>query len=255
MNVKTTFYYFIGFIFLSLSFNLKAQEKVTTFGIQFKPIVPLNYIDGGKQAKEQNNISFEIDPKVGLSFGMVIRKGLTKNISLETGINYLRRNFSLSINDKDSAFSSNSKFRLVTYEIPVSGLVYVQLGREMFMNVSGGLSVDVYPTPLFVSEYEVFANAVNRKSWVQLSLIANVGWEYRTRKSGYWYVGFSFHRPFSSLMQSFVTYEAYNRNEEARFDLSGNYLTIDLRYFFHEDKEKKAPPKKDFRQKKPEHLK
>jgi len=68
MNVKTTFYYFIGFLFLLLSFNIKAQEKVTTFGIQFKPIVPLNYIDGGKQAKEQNNISFEIDPKVGLSF-------------------------------------------------------------------------------------------------------------------------------------------------------------------------------------------
>lgn len=254
MNVKTTFYFFISFLLL-ISFDMKAQENITTFGVQFKPIIPLNYIDGGKQSKEQNNITFEIEPKVGLSFGMVVRKGLTKNISLETGINYLRRNFNLSINDKDSAFTSNSKFRLVTYEIPVSGLVYVQLGREMFMNVSGGMSVDLYPTPLFVNEFEVFANAVNRKSWVQVSLIANVGWEYRTRNSGYWYVGFSFHRPFSSLMQSIVTYEAFNRKEEARFELSGNYLTIDLRYFFHEDKEKKAPPKKDFRQKKPEHLK
>lgn len=254
MNVKTTFYFFISFLLL-ISFDMKAQENITTFGVQFKPIIPLNYIDGGKQSKEQNSITFEIEPKVGLSFGMVVRKGLTKNISLETGINYLRRNFNLSINDKDSAFTSNSKFRLVTYEIPVSGLVYVQLGREMFMNVSGGMSVDLYPTPLFVNEFEVFANAVNRKSWVQVSLIANVGWEYRTRNSGYWYVGFSFHRPFSSLMQSIVTYEAFNRKEEARFELSGNYLTIDLRYFFHEDKEKKAPPKKDFRQKKPEHLK
>ena len=250
--MKTKLLYILLMLFLSV--QLMAQEGITTFGVQFKPIVPRNYIDGGKQTKEQTNISYSIEPNFGYSFGMVVRKGITKNISIETGINYLRRNFSLTINDRDSAFISESQFSMDTYEIPVSGLVYVQLGRETFMNVSGGLSFDIYPTPLFVNEYEVFANAVNRRSWVQVSLIANVGWEYRSRESGYFYVGFSFHRPFSPLMQSIVTYEAFNRNQEMRFDLSGNYLTLDLRYFFHEEKEKKTV-KKDFRQPKPEHLK
>ena len=32
--------------------------------------------------------------------------------------------------------------------------------------------------------------------------------------------------------------------DEVTFDLTGNYFTIDLRYFFHEDKQKKKKKKK-----------
>lgn len=234
-------YCFLGLILLFFQ-PLIAQEKVTTFGIQFKPIVPLSFVDGGVQEKNQSAINFEIEPKVGLAFGMVIRKGLTKNFSLETGINLLRRNFDVTITDNDSSFTSNSNFRVINYEIPISGLVYVQLGQNMFMNVSGGISIDMYPTPLFVFKDKEFSNDIRRSSWIQTSLIANVGWEYRTEKSGYFYFGASFHRPFSALLNAFVTYEAFDRNDQVLFKLSGNYLTLDFRYFFHEDKAKKRPP-------------
>lgn len=227
-------------ILLSHSLILNAQEKVTTFGIQFKPIIPISFVDGGTLNKSISNVNFELKPKFGLAFGMVIRKGFTKNISLETGINLLRRNFDLTINDVDSSFSSNSNFRVINYEIPISLLVYVKIGQKMFMNASGGISFDMYPTPLFVGEDNEFSNAINRKNWIQTSLIANVGWEYRTEKDGYFYFGASFHRPFSALLNSFVTYQAFDRNDEVKFELSGNYLSLDFRYFFHEDKTKKS---------------
>jgi len=239
------------YIILLLAFfqNSYAQERVTTFGLQLKPIIPTEFFNAGKQIKINNNIEYINQPKFGMSFGMVIRKGLTKSLSIETGLNFLKRNFDLTINDSDSSFSGTSDFSIVNYEIPVLGMVYVKLGRNMFMNVAGGISFDIYPTPLFVQD-DYFTNAINRSNWIQPSLIANVGWEYRTEKSGYFYFGASLHRSFSKIFTEFVgyTYIASNGNrvfiDETTFDLSGNYLTIDLRYFFHEDQQKKKKKKK-----------
>ena len=119
------------------------------------------------------------------------------------------------------------------------------------MNVAGGVSLDIYPTPLFVHD-DYFTNAINRTNWIQPSLLANVGWEYRTEKNGYIYFGASLHRSFSNIFTEFVTYKGENasRLEEETFDLTGNYLTIDIRYFFHEDKQKKR-----VKRKKPEKVK
>ena len=236
MKVKVV--YIIAFlVFTTKSFS---QEKVTTFGVQLKPIIPINFFGAGKQEKIQNNIEYINQPKFGLSFGMVIRKGLTKSLSIETGLNFLKRNYDLKINDPDSSFAGTSGFSIVNYELPVLGLAYVQLSRNMFMNVAGGFSLDIYPTPLFVSD-DYFSNAVNRTNWIQPSLLANLGWEYRTENSGYIYFGASLHRSFSKVFTEFVTYKGQSgeRREEETFDLTGNYLTIDIRYFFHEDKQKK----------------
>jgi len=228
-----------------------SQEKVTTFGIQLKPIVPVEFFNAGKQKKTTKNIEYISEPKFGMSFGMVIRRGLTKNLSIETGLNFLKRNYDLMINDSDSSFSSSSNFSIVNYEIPILLLVYVQLGRNTFMNVAGGGSLDIYPTPLFVKD-ETFANAVNRTHWVQPSLLANIGWEYRTEKSGYIYLGASLHRPFTDIFTQYITYKGVNgdRLEEENFDLTGSYFTIDLRYFFHEEKQLKRVKTKKLNRKK-----
>ena len=238
---KKAFLYLLLIFFSSESFS---QEKLNAFGIQLKPIIPLQLLDAGKQTKTQNNIEYINDPKLGMSFGMVIRMGFTKSLSLETGINLLRRNYDLIINDLDSNFTSNSSFRITNYEIPVLGLVYVQLNRNMFMNVAGGFSLDMYPTPLFTGD-DNYSNSIGRTNWLQTSLLANVGWEYRTEESGYWYFGASFHRPFKQIMTEIITYKAFGRNETVGFDLKGNYLTLDIRYFFPAEKrEKKKKVKK-----------
>lgn len=244
---------FIVYILVSLAFlpNFFAQEKITTFGIQLKPIIPVDFINAGKQEKVNSNIQYINEPKFGMSFGMVIRKGLTKNISLETGLNFLKRNYDLTINDNDLSYSSLSDFSIVNYEIPVLLLVYVRLGRNTFMNVAGGASIDIYPSDLFVEDTD-FANLVNRRGWLQPSLLANVGWEFRTEKSGYIYLGASLHRPFRDIFEELVNYRGVNgdRIEGTVFDLTGSYFTIDLRYFFHEEKQEKRVKTKKVNRKK-----
>ncbi|MDG1477730.1 MAG: outer membrane beta-barrel protein [Vicingaceae bacterium] len=239
------------FIFLVCLPNLFSQEKVTTFGIQLKPIVPVEFFNAGKQEKTTNNIQYINEPKFGMSFGMVIRRGLTKNLSLETGLNFLRRNYDLTINDPDSSYQSISDFSIVNYEIPLLLLVYVQLGRNTFMNVAGGASIDVYPSDLFVGG-ENFSNTIIKRGWIQPSMLANLGWEYRTEKSGYVYLGVSLHRPFNNIFTEFIDYErsAGGSVEGESFDLTGSYFTIDLRYFFHEEEQEKRVKTKKINRKK-----
>jgi len=239
------------FIFLVCLPNLFSQEKVTTFGIQLKPIVPVEFFNAGKQEKTTNNIQYINEPKFGMSFGMVIRRGLTKNLSLETGLNFLRRNYDLTINDPDSSYQSISDFSIVNYEIPLLLLVYVQLGRNTFMNVAGGASIDVYPSDLFVGG-ENFSNTIIKRGWIQPSMLANLGWEYRTEKSGYVYLGVSLHRPFNNIFTEFIDYERSSGGsvEGESFDLTGSYFTIDLRYFFHEEEQEKRVKTKKINRKK-----
>ena len=236
MRLKSFLYLLI---ILTLNhFTLRAQERVTTFGVQIKPIIPSELFNTGKQELDQNNVFFSLAPKPGVSFGMVIRKGLTKTLSIETGINYLSRGYELTINDPDINFSETSGFNLVNYEIPLSLLVYIKLSRYMYMNVSGGTAFDIYPSDLYTYS-ENFQNDVLVYNWIRTSLIANLGWEYRTEKSGYFYIGGSYHRPFSFIAKEIVWYNGNGRNERPVFEIVGNYVTIDFRYFFHEDPEKK----------------
>lgn len=106
------------------------------------------------------------------------------------------------------------------------------------MNVSGGTSFDIYPSDLYTYSPN-FQNDVFMYNWIRPSLIANIGWEYRTEESGYFYIGGSYHRPFSYMAKEIVWYNGNNRDERITFDLIGNYITVDVRYFFHEDPEKK----------------
>jgi len=237
-------------LYVLLIFNVlvvRSQERVTTFGIQIKPIIPSELFNTGVQEVDQNNVFFTLKPKPGISFGMVIRKGLTKTLSLETGINYLSRGYELTIDDQDLQFSETSSYKLVNYEIPISLLVYIKLSRYMYMNASGGVSLDIYPSDLYTYS-ENFQNDVVVYNWIRPSLIANIGWEYRTEESGYFYIGGSYHRPFSYMAKEIVWYNGNGRDERLDFDLVGNYITIDFRYFFHEDPEKK---KRKYKKSKP----
>ena len=230
--------YVLVSLFICVSLQINAQEKVTTFGLQFKPIISSELINTGPQTNQVDNIEFEIEPKSGYSFGMVIRQGLTKQLSIESGINFSRRNYRLNISDDSLNFSGTSEFRYIIYEIPIMGLVYVQLGEQFFLNTAFGASFNFLPSNWDSFDY-YFEHFSARKSWVVPSLLANVGFEYRTYDKGYFYLGFSYNRPFSEITTAGVLYKIDNV-EQARtfFDVNGSYLTIDLKYFFHEPRSK-----------------
>lgn len=234
------------FFILALGLNVlsRAQEGVTTVGIQFKPILSSDIINTGPQTNEVRGVSFTIDPKGGYSFGMVVRKGFSRQLSLESGINFTRRNYELNISRDSTNFSGTSDFSYVIYEIPILGMVYVQLGERSFLNTSFGVSLNFLPSD-WDSFDTYFRHFSWRQNWLVPGLLANMGYEYRSYDKGFYYIGISYQRPFSRITDARILY-AEGNTEVARtaFDINGNYLTLDFRYFFHEDPERKRKKRK-----------
>lgn len=233
------------FVMIFLGIHSFAQKGVTTFGIQVKPIIPSKYFETGSITVPGESTSFGYNSKLGWNFGMVIRKGFTKNISLETGINMVRRNYSVSNQNLTDNTFLETEFAFVSYEIPVKALFYVQLSDELWMNAAGGASFAFYPSNIYSNafdsrdtlNYQLEQNTF-RNSWVQISILANLGLEYRTKDKGYYYFGVSYHQPFSDMAQTKATYSLNGSKESVVQNLSGSYLTFDLRYFFHEKPER-----------------
>lgn len=216
----------------------QTNSNIKTVGLQYKPIVPSELFNTGPSIFTDEEWDVTITPLLGHSYGMVIRNGFTDRFSLEVGINQTLRDYRVEAAVNDTAFSGKSIFRLVGYEIPVQGLVYVRLSERMYMNNAFGLSFNMFASDVETSDEFFYIRAL-RSRWLQLGLTANVGFEYRTESSGFFYLGASLHRPLTSIASTYMRYEAVGRRIEQSLPLNGNYLTIDLRYFFHEEADKK----------------
>lgn len=226
--------------------SLRAQEGVITVGLQFKPMIPMKFITEDAEPQSDDDFQSQIAPRFGMNMGMVIRKGINKMWSFETGINFVQRNFSLSITHPEMPEQKTMNYRFICYEIPLQGMVYVKLGDKLYMNASGGVSLNFYP-----SNIESFANARKdtttfdyyqktvRNSWIQAALLANYGFEWRTKKSGYYYLGVSYLRPFREIAVTMLTAEINRNPARMNHFIKGDYLTLDIRYFFHEKPQRK----------------
>ncbi|NNC81956.1 MAG: hypothetical protein HKN79_00120 [Flavobacteriales bacterium] len=217
---------------------LLSQENVTTLGLQIKPILVSDIGGAGPFEVANGPYRLSIEPRTGLSFGMVIRQGLTKNISAEVGLNRVVRQYDYAFTDEETGFQRTLDFGYVNYEIPLKGLVFIQLGERLFMNTGLGPSIDLFASDVGSGDLEL-EQITLRGQWAKIALDANLGFEYRTRKSGYIYLGASFHNPFSAVAKSKVTYRTSTEQNDVIFDLNAGYLTFDIKYYFHEDPERK----------------
>lgn len=230
---------------------MRGQMNVTTFGLQFKPMIPSKFFGSGPETASNGELTIGFTPRFGLNLGMVIRRGMTKNWSFETGINMVQRNYELNFQHSFLKSDQKLKFRYIGYEIPAQALVYVRLSDNLWMNASGGLSLDIYPTDVrsYTSVFQDtsavdFEQLTLKNNWIQLSLLANYGFEWRTKEKGYFYFGASFHRPFSDIGTTIASLSINNNaGTSLAYALKGSYLTADFRYFFHEKPEKRKTKK------------
>ena len=224
--------------FMLLGITATAQKGVTTFGIQYKPIIPNRFVGTFEQEFNKDQFESSIKQQIGHSFGMVIRQGINDLISLETGINFTQRNYALNFSVPDSMLNATSNVGMIGYEIPLSGLVFIRLGEQLYMNTAIGASLNYFPSDVRVfvpqSVDEHFLQEGARLNRLQGALLTNIGFEYRTRKSGYFYFGGTFNLPFAPIYTFAMSYE-YPPNQKLAIDnIRGSYLTLDLRYYFHE---------------------
>ena len=237
--------------FFTVIFSLKAQEALTTFGITYKPMLSGGFINESDNIESESGVQYLVPKQFGYNLGMVIRKGFNETFSLETGITYTQRNFSLQVTEEARNFDFTQEFGVVGYELPILGLVYIQLDQRIFMDASFGGGLDIFPSDvaLFSVGNQVIMEG-RRNSWVLAFLSANIGWEYRTPKSGIFYIGGTFHRPFGPIYSYLMEYDYDALDplvEPVRLVqiVNGNYLTLDFRYLFHEDPAKKLKRKKN----------
>ena len=219
------------------SASIQSQVNVTTLGLQVKPII-ISDIGGAGPFEEANGpYRVRIEPQTGLSFGMVIRKGFTDNISAEVGLNRVVRRYEYLFSDEETGFERTLDFSYLNYEIPLKGLVFIQLGKNSFLSNSLGASIDLFASDVGSGDVDL-EQITLRGQWAKIALEANLGFEYRTRRSGLIYFGATFHNPFSPVAVSAVRYRSSTGDQVVVFDLNAGYLTLDIKYYFHEEPER-----------------
>lgn len=211
-----------------------AQKGVTTLGLQVKPVIPLEFFDP-LTTTQREHLTGEVELTGGLAFGMNVRIGLSDLFSLETGLGQITRRFDFRIVNDTNGYSDGSQVRLVGYELPVAGLVYIRLGEYLWMNTALGGCFDFYASDV---QQDVLEGRIYlfRRNWAQMAVLGNLGVEYRTPKSGIIYLGATYHRTFAPVALAELTYYGPNFFPyRMQADVQGTYLTLDLRYYFHED--------------------
>ena len=227
-------------LFILLALSVKSQVTKTTFGVQYKPIIPAAYFNSTEVIKSSGSYDFNLSPKYSNSFGMVIRHKINVTFSIESGLNYTQRNFSLAINNNYLNLDDVTDFEMRSYELPIQLLAYVQTSEYWYLNVSFGISHNVLASDIFSygKESNNYFQNTYRKNGGYQALLANIGMEYRTEEKGYYYFATSLHRTWKTIGKVFPEYDdktnIFNDDTEFSLDLLGNFVTLDLRYFFSE---------------------
>lgn len=235
----------ISFCFLLLIFSSsfvfsQAHRKNAEnfFGLQFKPLIPLNVVGDSPLQLNKGLLNSTVSPIFGYSYGGVVRIGFTKLLALETGLDYTKRRYRIDYSVPDSNVTASDEVGYVTLNLPVSLLIYIRLGKQFYMNASGGIT-----TNFNVSNIRSQVNPNNGKDlfilegkrfhFFDFEANANVGFEYRTEKIGTFYLGISARIPFQSTLYVATEYRHDTYKDVAYGLIKGATFALDIKYFFH----------------------
>ena len=133
------------------------------------------------------------------------------------------------------------------------------------MNAAAGFNLTFFPSDIFTTDKgqndtdQYFQHSSLRlgfdgkpgpDGFIIGGAITNLGFEYRTKKAGFFYLGATYQVPFAPIYRSKFQYredEDRYQSEVQGLQLNGSYLTFDVRYFFHSKpivKKKKKRKKK-----------
>lgn len=215
-------------------------KRTVNFGFQLEPIMPNRLFRIQTQDYEQNNVSFHVEPLPGISYGAVMQFGFTPKLSLETGINYLKRSYRISVDYND--FNPSLTFIADNYEIPLTLIYYVRLGDKLHMGHSVGFSFQILPSHLFSRRAETIGDGPAkyvleqrsfRKYWLMPAFKGSFGFEYRTENNGSLFLGPVYHL-FTPLYDTELYYMETQIGITAQksVDAVGDYFGLVFRYSF-----------------------
>ena len=213
-----------------------SQENGYSGGFQFKPMLGSGLFSNKLEGEKQDSLNFQIQQKFGYVFGMTIRKEFTKTLAIESGLRFTQRNYTATIDSNFNAYSNDLDYRLIAYEVPLKAIIRLRSSRKSYFNVALGGQLDLYPSDIFANNFE-WQVEVLRKSWIQGSFLANLGWEIHPDKKGTFYAGLSYNQPFVSPFSATIGQRNSNRGLSKIFQ-TGTYFSLDFRYYFQDKKTK-----------------
>jgi hypothetical protein len=206
------------------------------FGFQVRPIFPTSFIGSPEMSHQLDGFETTITQRAGYSFGGTVRVGLTKLIALETGINFTQRHFDLNFGVPDSNSFGSDRMSFIEYDVPLNGLVYIRLADQWYMNASIGFAITFKPTHVGTFNqpggFHTYTHTGLVRSKAGFDANANVGFEFRTKKKGFFYLGGSARVPFSPLFDLVSDYQWQGNITRMFGEVDGSFLAIDFKYFF-----------------------
>lgn len=224
----------------------KKERVPSYFGFQIRPLFPTQFIGSRTLDLSESGFETTLTQRPGYSFGGTVRAGITELIAFETGINYTQRTFHLSSGLPDSNSFFQDTLTFIEYDIPLNGLVYIKLTEEFYMNTSLGFALTYKPSNVRLSNSPggdhryTHDGLLTRKIGVDLN--ANVGFEYRTRKNGFFYLGGSVRVPLAPLFVMHARYANQGYKLNVFGDVDGSFISVDFKYFFPNIKNKGKQP-------------
>lgn len=216
----------------------KKEKFPILFGLQARILQPSEFLGPRTSSLLDGGFSSSLNQKTGFSYGALIRADYTKSISLEVGLNYIQRQFNAQMNYTDSvtSISDSNKLTFINYEIPLTGIVKIQMGQKLFATAGLGPSFSYKPTNVALIDqpggpHTFYHSGTVKKFGIDLN--AQIGFEFRTRKSGIYYIGGAVKVPTSYLFNWGGKYSKQNSSQYFIdfTKVNGAFLTIDLRYY------------------------
>jgi len=224
------------FLFCVQFAQAQKDKKTTQFGLHIRPVFPTRFIGEPELVLSQDGFNTTIKQSLGLSFGGIIRWEYTKFLGLESGINFTQRNFNLTMDVPDSNVSATNDLSFIAYDLPVNLLVFVQMTDNIFANASFGVAAAFKPTNVGVLTLpggsHSFTHTGRLYSKATLEFNANFGVEWRTKKSGRFYLGGSGRLPFKPVFEMIAQYKYQGYKNTIRSGVDGSFLALDIKYFF-----------------------
>lgn len=216
--------------------QVKKVAPPSYFGLHVRTVFPTQFIGTNTLELEQDGFFSTVSQRVGYSFGGTVRVGLTELIAIETGINFTQRYYDINFSVPDSNVSGTGGFGFIEYDIPVNALFYIKLSDKWYANASMGAALNFKPSNVQTFEqpfgFHTFIYTGLLRSKFGVDGMANFGFEFRTEKQGFFYLGGSARVPFAPLFDLIASYEWQGLSNTTFGELDGSFLSIDLKYFF-----------------------
>ncbi len=206
-------------------------QKNPVFGFEIKSVIPsTSFSNASREFLHNERYRYSYNPQLSFGFGANVRRSIYRKISLEAGIHMTRRSYSVEVDSADKTHLSTD-FTVISFEIPLKALIYIQLSERSFLDNAFGLSLDFLPNDVLKVTPDSLKQVFLRKYFILPALTAATGYELRTKKSGYFYVGASYHRMLTVLGYSRTYYPQFRSSDNLITPVAGHYFSIDLKYF------------------------